>query len=109
MLVFQENFKCACATGDPVPDTMCVDAAVEGGLGVHLSIRVQSGPHCLLSKIFFPPLHITFDGLLLRVAEQDCRVSKQHVIDKVDKPGMVAWKWMQGVLFHCVKNLVPNM
>ncbi len=33
------------------------------GPGVHLSIRVQSGPRCLLTKIFFSPLDITFADL----------------------------------------------
>lgn len=32
---------------------------------IHLSIRVQSGPHCLLSKIFFIPLCESFAGLFL--------------------------------------------
>ena len=78
----------------PVPDTMLI-MAFDGGPSVLLTICVQSGPHCLLSKIFFIPLHITFTGLLLRVAEQDSLICEQHVIHKVlrsDKPGMVAWK-----------------
>ena len=50
---------------------------------IHLSIRVQSGPHCLLSKIFFTPLCETFGGLFLRVSERDLRVSEQHVLDEV--------------------------
>ena len=57
---------------------------------IHLSIRVQSGPHCLLSKIFFSPLCESFAGLFLRVSEQDSRVSEQHVLEKViisDKSG----------------------
>ena len=56
----------------------------------HLSVRVQSGPHCLLSKIFFAPVNISFAGLFLRVSEQDSRVSEQHVLERViisDKPG----------------------
>ena len=51
--------------------------------GIHLSIRVQSGPHCLLSKIFFTPLCVSFAGLFLRVCERDSRVSEQHVLEKV--------------------------
>ena len=58
--------------------------------GIHLSIRVQSGPHCLLSKIFFTPLCVSFAGLFLRVCERDSRVSEQHVLEKAlisDKSG----------------------
>ena len=64
--------------------------AEQSGPSIHLSIRVQSGPHCLLSKIFFTPLYESFAGLFLRVSEQDSRVSEQHVLEKVvisDKPG----------------------
>ena len=64
--------------------------AEQCGPSIHLSIRVQSGPHCLLSKIFFTPLCESFAGLFLRVSEQDSRVSEQHALEKVvisDKPG----------------------
>ena len=49
----------------------------------HLSIRVQSGPHYRLSKIFFAPINISFAGLFLCVSEQDSRVSEQHVLERV--------------------------
>ena len=50
------------------------------GPGVHLSIRVQSGPHCLLTKNYF--LIFTFGDLFLRVS-QDHRIGKQSTINKV--------------------------
>ena len=76
---------------------------------IYLSIRVQSGPHCLLSKIFFIPLCESFAGLFLRVSEQDLQVSKQHVLEKViisDKSGMVVWKLIQEATFLFVKSLM---
>ncbi len=45
--------------------------------------RVQSGPRCLLAKIFFSPLDITFADLFLHVSEEDHRGSDQSTIDKV--------------------------
>ena len=52
------------------------------GLGVHLSVWVQSGPHCFLTKIFFTPLDLTFGDLFLRVS-QDHRIGEQSTINKV--------------------------
>ena len=58
---------------------MCVDA--DHGWGAKCSPIYPHPEWAPLSKAFFPPLHITFTGLglLLRVAEQDSRISEQHV------------------------------
>ena len=75
----------------------------------HLSIRVQSGPHYRLSKIFFAPINISFAGLFLCVSEQDSRVSEQHVLERViisDKPGSGG---MEVVPFLSEKNSMQSM
>jgi len=61
---------------------MAASVCSSSGPGVHLSVRVQSGPHCLLAKIFFTPLDITFGDLFLRVS-QDHRIGEQSTINKV--------------------------
>ena len=61
---------------------MATSGCSSSGPGVHLSIRVQSGPHCLLTKIFFTLLDITFGDLFLRML-QDHRIGEQSTVNKV--------------------------
>ena len=65
---------------------MCMlKVAVSGlssGPDVHQSVRVQRGPHCLLTQIFFTPLDITFGDLFLRVSQDHC-IGEQSTINKV--------------------------
>ena len=76
---FMLNAHARLATLYPIPCVLTLIMAVEGGPSVHLSICIQSGPHCLLLKILFAALHIMFAGLLLHVAKRKSRVSEQHV------------------------------
>ena len=61
---------------------MATSGCSSSGPGVHLSVRVQSGPHCLLTKSLLTPLDITFGDLFLRVS-QDHRIGEQSTINKV--------------------------
>ena len=61
---------------------MAASGCSSSGPGVHLSVRVQSGPHCLLTKIFFTPLDITFGDLFLRML-QDHHIGEQSTVNKV--------------------------
>ena len=61
------------------------------GPSVHLAVCIRSGPRCLVSKIFYTSLDITFLRLYLNVAEQDTRVNEQDAIERIliaDRPGV---------------------
>ena len=59
--------------------------AVVFELKMHLCVQIQSGQRCLLSKILFAPVDITFTDLFAHVSGGDHRVSKLNdcVIEKV--------------------------
>ena len=57
--------------------------AVVCGPRIHLFVLIQSGQHCLLSKIFFAPLDITFNDLFIHVSGGDHCVSDDCIIENV--------------------------
>jgi len=88
---------------------MAASGCSSSGPGVHLSVRVQSGPHCLLTKSFFTPLDITFGDLFLCMS-QDHRVgefehNKVIILTKLSyliSRETAVWKWSSGPLWHSV-------
>ena len=74
-----------------------------------VSVRVHSGPHCLLTKFFFTLLNITFSDPFLCVS-QDHRIGDQSTINKVimsDQPRNGSVEVELGVpVAHCVEYIM---
>ena len=83
--------------------------AVVRGPRMHLSILIQSGQRCLLSKIF-APLDIKFTALFVRVSSGDHRVSDDCIIENVEiliNKGLEVQKWNSELLSRYAISLMP--
>ena len=109
--VIRKNFNFGVKCHNYASSIMCtLKMAASGcsssGPGIHLSVRVQSGPHCLLTKSLLTPLDITFGDLFLCVS-QDHRVGELQQSPPLTKLSClyawsaVKWRCGSGARGHC--------